>query len=301
MSSSVKSDSHQTSSWNSYSLIKKSAIVLTAGAVTGCVGYFAATYIAKICADNESELGKYFCMKSRNFFDPYNLARYTNPIVGINLRIAGMVEPFTSPLIWLYSFIGPVSFKSTNCDPLKVAMINVINKYKNSIISEDVIKAAHDVKSDIYDPCCNIDNAGQALASSFAEELVFRSIIQGILLPGLIKIGSSLTKLQGRVHRINNNRSGYINKVGEVVSHRYSRILVTSLIFAFCHIHPNLHDDAVAQHFVSSLIYSVVFEKYGIFGSTASHFVSNLFGYNFQKNQCIHLINGKLNVLLQLL
>lgn len=318
MSANINSVSHKTSSWNSWSLVKQGAIVLTVGAVTGYLAFFAGKHIGQICADDKSELGKYFCMKSRNFFDIDNLAKYTNPIVAINHRIAGMVEPLTSRLNWFYSFLGPVSFNPTNCNRLKDALGKVVNKYKNTNLAQDVNEFAISTVEGTYDPCCNYDNAGQALASSFAEELTSRLILQGILIPGLIKIvGYSLRKLQGGFSGINNNQSSHLNKsrvskinkkpsgnldeLKEVGSYRYSSILVTSLIFAFLHVHPKGASDSVAPQFISSLILGMVFEKYGIFGSTASHFAANLFGYNFQKQQCFAGINEQLKGLSSLL
>lgn len=273
-----------TTSWESYSFIKKSAIALTIGAATGVLGYYSATYIATACASNQNGLGDYLCLRSGKFFNPITLHTLMNPVIKLSHSIKRIALPLTF-------FIPQISLKSDQCTELGTTLVKWINnKYTHEIAKEITLR--------VYEPCCTrTSSVRESLAMSFAEEFIFRFIFQGVCFAGLQKL-PTLLKLRGRVRPTNVSTRSSFQKI---VSHPSTRALTISLIFAFAHFRSDVVGDQVLPNFTSSLIYSSLFEKYGLlygtFAATSAHFVSNLFAYNAWKAQCMETVSEGLSIL----
>lgn len=278
---------NNTSSWDNCSFVKKSAIVLAAGAAAGAFSYYASTYIAQKCITTESELGNYLCLRSSTFFEPENLRKWVNPMIHLANGITRVIQPLTL-------IIPTISLKPSNCVQLGNSLFKLIKD--NTLGNGEAI--AKIIGERVYEPCCTRSSTvNQALARSLGEEILFRFVLQGLVFIGLQKL-PTLFKRRGRAQRPQNSS---LNSVMKIVCHPYSRNFIISMIFAFSHYRSKVIDDQVLPNFISSFIHGAVFEKYGLFygtiASTTSHFVNNLFSYRVFKNWCENEIAENLLVL----
>lgn len=115
--------------------------------------------------------------------------------------------------------------------------------------------------------CCETTLSNKIIAAAFAEELIFRFGIQKV---ALLSIASLCPK-----------------RVGKVLSHPASRILITSLLFAFAH-----GNDSVLPQFVGGLTHGIVYEQYGLLASSISHSTANLVSKRENRPNCEILIEN---------
>ncbi len=112
-----------------------------------------------------------------------------------------------------------------------------------------------------YEACC-LTKSSKIFGDAVAEELIFRFCIQKVILTTISK------PLPERFRTI--------------ISSPISRIVLTSLFFAFVHRKTHL----VLPHFVGGVIFGTLFEKTGFFPAAVSHATANLFLNHFKKGDC---------------
>ncbi len=238
---------------NSYNILKHSAI----GIVAGHIIFELNSNVVSVCYSSTSELGNYLCLKSAKFFDPSNLALIFNPIHNLYRSISIATNFFPDFL----------QLKASSCSFFSLLLENSYNL--NNLIKSEESSQIYSVGAqrylEIYNECCLV-NSSERIALIFAEELIFRLVIQKIVLLSIAKL--------------------LPNRIKSVLSHSTYRIFVTSLIFAFCHTHRQM----VLPQFLVGLIDGVLFEKYGLLTAIIAHSAHNIWAYQYNRNRCDRVI-----------
>lgn len=133
-----------------------------------------------------------------------------------------------------------------------------------------------------FDPYNN-----HSIAYGFAEELLDRVLVQKVAFLGLDYLLSKIPTPQPkklprglRERQIQQeNPPGAIQNLRSVISHPATRIFLTSSLFAFTHITKG--DRFLLPHFLSGLVYGVIFEKYGFFAAMTAHAIHNDFAHTY--------------------
>lgn len=112
-----------------------------------------------------------------------------------------------------------------------------------------------------YEACC-LTKSSKIFAEAVAEEFIFRYCIQKVILTTISK------PLPERFKAI--------------ISSPTSRIILTSLFFAFVHRKTHL----VLPHFIGGVIFGTLYEKTGFFPAAVSHATANLVLNHFKKGDC---------------
>lgn len=215
------------------------------GAVASYMSHYSTGIVSPICVQSTSQLSNYICLRATAFFAPNNLVLLFNPIISAKIWIKDTVEPF----IPAFSI-----FETKNCDILYELIATTRDFHKTLKAYLPMCKT-----------CCTspaYSTGPEIIADAFAEELLMRVGIQKIALLTLAKL--------------------FPDRIGKVLSHQASRILISSFIFAMVHgrSHGNL------SQFLSGIIYGYIFEKYGFLTATITHCGHNILQNNQLKNHC---------------
>jgi len=133
-----------------------------------------------------------------------------------------------------------------------------------------------------FDPYNN-----HSIAYGFSEELIYRLFTQKIAFQGLDYLLSKIPTPQPKklsrdleARRIQQeNPPGAVQKIRNLFSHKVTRILISTSIFTFAHLTKG--DRFLIPHFLSGLVYGIVFERYGFFAATAAHAIHNDFTHTY--------------------
>lgn len=223
----------------------------TIGAAAGYVQARGFKPLYEFCLANTSKLGEFVCLSSSKFHAP--IQRFT-PFLSAISKVT------VSTGIFLRRLIPDNIVQFPNSCQHFFSIYRNIEKLTSIAPGKDYLE--------IKEVCCKGLAGSKIQADALAEELIFRLGIQKIALLGLSKL--------------------LPDRIGKVLSHSASRILITSLIFAFCHMKNRPH---VLIQFISGVIDGFIFEKYGIVASTISHVVHNHTLYGIGTNHCDQAIS----------
>jgi hypothetical protein len=215
------------------------------GAVASYISYSSTGIVNPICAISTSQLSDYICLRATAFFELDNLILLFNPIISTRSLIKDAVEP----LIPAFSI-----FETKNC-----AILSHLIKTSTNL---DKILNAYLPMSKICCTSSSYHTGPEIIAGAFAEELVIRVGIQKIALLSLAKL--------------------FPDRIGKLLSHQISRIMISSFIFAMVHV----RSSGTLPQFLSGIVYGYIFEKYGFLTATITHCGHNILQDNLLKNHC---------------
>lgn len=219
------------------------------GAVASYISHYSTGIVNPICVQSTSQLSNYLCLRATTFFEPNNLVLLFNPIISARCLIKDAVEPFIPD----FSI-----FETRNCDTL-------LHLIQNNLLSSTNLEKTITAYLPMSKVCCTspgYSTGPEIIAGAFAEELLVRVGIQKIALLTLAKL--------------------FPDRIGKLLSHQASRILISSFIFAMVHgrSHGNL------SQFLSGIVYGYIFEKYGFLTAIITHCGHNILQDNLLKNHC---------------
>lgn len=225
------------SCWDSLPFLVKGSIATTAATViTG----LADIYITKGCDLLPEQIRNYACLKSNAFFKPQTIAAISNPLIdGVDF-IYALVRP-------LYSFL-PFSRIDIIDSRLHEELMGKLKNLPIEIRREGIgllMKCKPYLQLDI----------SKHMAHAFAEEFVFRLMVQKLAFIGLSKFMP--------------------NPLSGIVRNSIFRTIAATALFAFGHFKNN-GENIVAPQFFGGLILGSLYENYGILASTVGHGLGNL-------------------------
>jgi hypothetical protein len=199
------------------------------------------------------------------------------------------ISHFTAKLLLVERFCGSIPFGLEDYVCLRSTTYFDIKKY--TPILAPYIKLLDAIAYSLqlrlpFDPYNN-----HSIAYGFAEELLDRVLVQKAAFLGLDYLLSKIPTPQPKklprglkARRIQQeNTPGSIQKIRCLFSHSATRIFITTSLFAFTHITKG--DRFLLPHVLSSLVYGVVFEKYGFIAAMTAHAIHNDFTHTYLNMQ----------------
>lgn len=126
--------------------------------------------------------------------------------------------------------------------------------------------------------------ANFCIAVGFTEELIYRLFVQKIAFIGLDYLLSKIPTLQpkklasGLAKRVQKeNPPGAIQKIRTLLSHKATRIFLSTAIFTAAHL--KNESQLLIPQALSGLVYGIVCEEAGFFAAMTAHAVHNFVSY----------------------
>lgn len=217
------------------------ALSLGAGYVSSLGGM---AYLAS-CGTSTSKAARLVCFTANQFFNPTHLYNLFYPAVELRDRIQALLTPCIPSYFFPPSNQGEIIALNSALAPRIVRLPPAWQIGYQNIL-----------KSCVSDP-------KSVIPSVFAEELVFRCLIQKV---ALIWIAN---RFQGRIK--------------EVLSYQTTRIALSAFLFALAHYEL---EKPLLTHVLSGALLGILLEKHGLWAATACHGASNFLSETFRRHAC---------------